>query len=559
MKTKKMYSMWQGAAVLAAGLQAGAVMAAERPDAGQTLQQQAPTTAPVPSGRGYNPLEPETPDQSQAKTPDNGVRVKVKAVHVLGSSVFKAEDLESLYDAMIGTEQSYEQLKRATRLITRLYRKHGYAVARAYLPAQTIRNGVVTIQVLEGRLEKIELKNQSGVSDERLRALLGNQAEPGQLMDGARINRALLLMGDLPGVGRVQGSLQPGSTVGSTSLTVNVPDGGANLYEASLDNTGNRFTGQYRLTGHAQINNPMHDGDRLDFRASLSDESLAYARAAWDTPVGVSGLRTGVSVAFNRYQLGDQFSSLDAHGTSLTAGLTASYPLVLDVNRKITAELVLEQSRLNDVIGLFASDTDKKVQDSLLRLSGNYSGSSWSTAWRLEGTFGNLDIQSAKALGTDQLGPRTNGSFNKWGVSASVLKSLGGRSSLYATVTSQFANKNLDSSQKMVLGGVNGIRAYPAGEGLGDEGWQGSLEWRQALLPLLQGVVFVDAGGVKINHDPFAAGVNSRNLHGYGVGINAQPVKPVMLKMSIAWRGGEAPQSDKDQKPRIWLQGNYVF
>lgn len=560
MKMKKLCSAMRALLLVGTGLQAATALALEKPDAGQSLQQQQPALPQALPGKAYNPLEPDAAEAVQAAKPTaDEVKVLVTAVRVQGSTVFKAADLESLYSAMLGTEQSFDQLKKATRLITRLYRKHGYSVARAFLPAQDITNGEITIQVLEGKLDKVVLKNRSDVPDAKVEALISRQVQPGTLMDASKVNKALLLLNELPGVGRVQGALQPGAAIGTTQLMVQVPEGRSRVLDVSLDNTGNRFTGQYRLSGHALFNNPLKMGDRLDLRASLSDEALAYARVNWDAFVGTGGLRLGGSLSYNRYELGGNFAALDAHGTSQTLGLNASIPLRLDMHGQIHGELSLEDRQLSDEVGLTSTVIDKSVQDAVLRVLGSHAGAGWSGAWRVEGSFGSLDIDPAKELANDQKFARTNGSFNKWGVSGSVLKTLTTRSGLYATVSAQFADKNLDSSEKMVLGGVNGVRAYPAGEGLGDDGWLGSLEWRYMLLPTLQAVTFVDGGSVDINHDPFAPGANSRNLSGYGVALNAEPVKGLSLKMTAAWRGSEVPVSDKDQSPRLWVQAGYVF
>jgi len=126
-------------------------------------------------------------------------------------------------------------------------------------------------------------------------------------------------------------------------------------------------------------------------------------------------------------------------------------------------------------------------------------------------------------------------------------------------VTAQRASKNLDSSEKFVLGGVYGIRAYPQGEAAGDQGWLASLELRQALMPGWQGSVFYDAGGVDINRQPFIAGDNKRRLSGYGIGLAAS-FDAFSVSATLAWRGGSAaPTSDRDKSPRLWLQGNWRF
>lgn len=526
------------------------------PDAGRTLREIQGRPDNQPPAAIPAPLQLEGTDKAAGDS--GGLKVLVKSFRVQGSTVFPASELEGLFTALKGSELSLDQLSEAARTITRYYRKHGYSVARAYLPAQKVEGGEILIQVLEGRLSRIDLKNDSRVSDEQLGALIDGRLRAGQLLDKEKVNQALLLMNDLPGVGRVQGALRPGSELGTTDLVVSVPAGKAWQADVSLDNTGSRFTGQYRLGGHLVLNNPLGSGDRLDLRATLSDEALAYGRLQWDVPVGTSGLRVGANAGYSRYELGDRFKALDAHGNATTLGVTASMPLVLAVERQIRAELTMEHRSLNDVVGT-TQDNDKDIASAAIALAGSHADGRWSGGWRAEGTFGSLDIRTPIALTADRNSARTNGSYRKAVFSGNLMRSLGEKSGLLLLASTQFAGKNLDSSEKFMLGGAGGVRAYPSGEGLGDNGWLATLEYRYRLLPSLQGTLFFDAGGVDINHSPFAAGDNSRQLTGQGFGLNANPVPALNLKMSVAWRGHEQPLSDKDQQPRMWLQAGYRF
>ncbi|MDD5595645.1 MAG: POTRA domain-containing protein, partial [Candidatus Omnitrophica bacterium] len=42
--------------------------------------------------------------------------------------------------------------------ITEIYRKKGRTTSRAYLPPQTIKDGILTIKVIEGKVGKIDIR-----------------------------------------------------------------------------------------------------------------------------------------------------------------------------------------------------------------------------------------------------------------------------------------------------------------------------------------------------------------------------------------------------------------
>ena len=125
----------------------------------------------------------------------------------------------------------------------------------------------------------------------------------------------------------------------------------------------------------------------------------------------------------------------------------------------------------------------------------------------------------------------------------------------------QTASKNLDSSEKMSLGGSAGVRAYPSGEGSGDQAALAQIELRYSA-GVYAPYVFMDGGTVKINTQPQAsATTNKRNLSGAGLGLRYQR-NAWNADGTLAWRHkGGAPQADtsSDPKPRLWVNVGYRF
>jgi len=142
---------------------------------------------------------------------------------------------------------------------------------------------------------------------------------------------------------------------------------------------------------------------------------------------------------------------------------------------------------------------------------------------------GVLGFDDAAAESTDNNSAKHNGSFQKFNFQASRQQYLSQTSTLVMNMDSQWAFKNLDSSQKFSIGGSRSVRAYESGAVSGDEGFLLSAEWRE-LLPSppdylhVKGQwylsVFADAGFVKINRRPWDNAVNEQSLSGVGWGLN---------------------------------------
>jgi len=146
--------------------------------------------------------------------------------------------------------------------ITAYYHAHGFPLARAIIPAQTIRDGVVNIEVIEARYGKTLLDSHSRVSDALLASIL-SPLKSGQVISQAELDRVLLLLNDTPGA-VMSATLKPGEAAGTSDLLVQGAPGPVVTGNVSADNYGNRYTGNARVGGEVAFNDPLHHGDVLD-------------------------------------------------------------------------------------------------------------------------------------------------------------------------------------------------------------------------------------------------------------------------------------------------------
>ncbi len=545
-------------------LYGGSVLAqtAPAPNAGQVLRdlQQTPSPA-VPQAVPLQRI-----DESATPVPGDQAKVLVKSVVITGNQEIPSAELQPLVASLVGSEQTLAQLNAAARRITAYYRSKGFAVARAYLPAQDITDGTITISVIEGRISSYRVSNTSLLSDATANAYIGD-VKTGDVIRSENIDRGLLLLQDTPGVSSSRATLQPGASVGTSELLIEVNP--ASRYNGSvvLDNYGSRYTGEYRVGANLNLASPLGRGDQLSFSALTSGSGLNFGRLAYQIPVGSDGLRVGAAYFDTRYKLGKEFAALLANGTARSTSVFAAYPFIRSQMRNLSGTLSYEDKNLNDRVDSTATQTGKKIGVASLGLSGNMQDALWGggiSSFDLSLVMGKLAIQSPTALTIDSASARTNGSYNRVSYSLNRLQRLSNSTLLAAGFSGQFAGKNLDSSEKFSLGGLNGVRAQPQGEASGDEGFRGSIELRQAFTPNIQGTLFYDFGSItKINKTPFgAAAANSRNLSGAGFGVNANFGK-VLVRSALAWRvDGGLPTSlpaSQVRNPTLLLQATLAF
>ncbi|MBV9191772.1 MAG: ShlB/FhaC/HecB family hemolysin secretion/activation protein, partial [Betaproteobacteria bacterium] len=450
------------------------------PDAGRIQQDFERGRVPPAPPRTPAPPVIEQPARPALKAPDN-VRFPVKGFRITGSTAFSEVQLLPLLKDFVGKELSLEDLQRAADAVTLYYRDRGYFVARAYIPAQDVRDGIVEITVLEGRIGGVTVKP---IGDTRLRTqvvegTLQRALPAGNLIRQEDLERGLLLLNDLPGTD-VRSVLQPGATLGTTNLVAELAEGPLFSGEVDVDNHGNRFSGANRLGGTLTLSDPTGYGDLANLRVQAG-KGATYARLGYAIPVGYSGLKLGGAYTGSTYELCCEFAALGARGNARTATLSALYP----VRRSRDASIYLAATfDAHHYFNETAASTTSDKKTNVVNLSGNGDfrdafGGGGLSYFTLGVSVGQLNLDGyAPDRAIDDATAQANGSYKKVAYSYTRLQRLGESFSLYAGLSGQFASKNLDSSEKFALGGPTGVRAYPTGEAVGDEGLLANLELR---------------------------------------------------------------------------------
>jgi hemolysin activation/secretion protein len=526
------------------------------PGAGVILQQIAPVIPPTPSPAETGlSIEPE----SGARLPPSAP-FTVKSIRISGNTLFDTATLHALVADAEGKNLTLSQLGQAVANITDYYRSHGYPLAKAIIPVQSIQDGVVLVEVIEARYGEIRLDNRSRVNDGLLQDTL-SPLQSGQAIGQEELEHALLLLSDIPGVG-INATLRPGEHTGTSDLLINSTAGPAVSGNVTLDNYGNRFTGKERIGGTLNFINPLHHGDFLSISGLSSGNGINYGRIAYESLLNGQGTRIGGSYSMLRYSLGDSLASLNAHGAAQQESLWAKHPLVRSRNVNLYGQIQYERLQLRDHIDLSASQTDRHLENWTLSLAGDVRDAFLSggiNAWSLGWTAGRVGFDNAEAQSADAASARTQGRFSKWSASLSRLQNLSPKNTLYLALSGQWANANLDAAEKMIAGGPYTVRAYDVGAVSGDTGYLATIELRHDLGSAWNGqwqaLVFIDSAHVTINKNAWTTEANDARLSGAGVGLNWTGSNQWSARTYAATRIGPVPALAAGvASSRVWLE-----
>jgi hemolysin activation/secretion protein len=515
--------------------------AQQAPDAGELLRQTEPQNP-----QSINEI-PQLPDQLQPPEKVEGTSLPVKQFDFKGYTVVPLEKLQQIVSPWLNKTLTLEELKHVTDLIAESYREQGY-LSRVYLPQQNISDGSVLVVIVEARLGKIMIDGETpqlNNNPDLIKGMMAHRQTQGELFNLSDIERAALLINDLPGI-NAKAVLAASEKEEHTDVKLSVEEGQQFNSYVSYDNYGSRSTGESRLIYSASLANPLQRGDKVDGLAMLSEGNL-YAKIGYDLPVGFDGYRLGSSLSLLSYELGGEFSDLDAKGSAINFKITSSYPIIRQVQHNLTLSGNINlRDYENKQLGVETSN--KSVTALNIALNGEHVD-------RFKGggvfyygigvTYGDLDLSGNKTnLTLDKLTAETNGNYSVIDWNVARLQYLNQNMNLWLSLRGQFADKNLDSSETISLGGIYGVRAYPTLEASGDEGMILTAEIRYKLTEKWSLKGFYDYGQITQKATRAEASQNY-NLKGIGIGADwVNPEQMLTARVTLANRIGENPLRD---------------
>ncbi len=544
-----------------APLMAAEAVAPAVPNAGSLLREVPPAPAAPPQAA-------PSPAPATIQPADTGPAFEVKQLVFKGNSAVPTEALQALAGDALGPRVTLARIQAAADRMTAQYRAQGYPLSRVVVPQQDITQGVLTLEVIEARLSQVVFDNK-GRMDTAVLSRLSRPLQAGAAITDKALDRALLLMSDVPGT-RIGATIRPGQEVGTSDIVITNAEGPVTTAQVSLDNEGNRYTGRIRALGQLQVFNPLRQGDVLGLTALSSGHNMNYGRVSYEIPVGSVGATVGGALSLLDYKLGAELAELDGHGAAGTGSAWLHLPFVRSHRWNVQGQAQFDANRLSDQVDSTQIKQDRHIDVYALGLSGDALDSGLqggSTSWGVNMGLGSVAFNNVNAGLNDAASAQVSGAFTKWSWSLNHVHYLDDKFSVLASVSGQQGSHNLDSSQKLGLGGTGAVRAYRPAVVSGDSGYLARVELRYALpLPAACGhaqlTAFWDLGHVQVNKRPWAAvtGDNGATLSGLGLGARWTGGDQWGADLSVAAPTGPKSSLVKDARSAVvWARVSKGF
>lgn len=492
------------------------------------LGQVGPLPPIDPSGRSglpppvqrEQPLEPKeapsevlpsvqpAPEELKEKGPL--LRIFVKGIRVIGSTVLSQEELSQIMAPYQNREITSDDLEDVRRILTMAYVAKGYPNSGAVLPDQDIADGIVLFQIIEGRLSEIRVQGAKWFRPSYLSNRISLSAGP-PLNTGPLRDRLQLLLQD-DRLQELRSALKPGAALGDAILDVSVVEANPFTVYVEYNNYVSPGVGENQLRGTVSHRNLTGNGDVLSLGFGASAQASPFAvgvfpsiDASYLLPLNKYDTTLAAAYRYVNFKvIQDPFRSLDIKSETQIWTLSLRQPVYRTVTDEIALSVVGEYEQNANTLFGFPFDTVAGMKNGF----GNVAAVRFIQEWTHRTSGSVFAVRSRISTGIAALGATVNdtpgvpdGQFSSWLGQLQWLKQFEStRIEMLNLVNVQLANDRLFPLEQMSVGGRYSVRGYRENTLLRDNGAVYQFEVRFPLwsssagFPYVQFCPFADVG-----------------------------------------------------------------
>jgi len=502
---------------------------------------------------------------------DSTSRILITKIEVEGITILTQEELAVITSEFEGKELSLKDMQKVADLITDEYRKKGFATSRAYLPAQTIKDGILTIKVVESKLGNVEIRGNKYFKSSLLREKIG--IEPAGYFDYSALQQSLVYINEHPDR-TAKATLLPGKEPGTTDLIIEVKDKLPLHIGFEYDNYGSRYIGKDRYSLVLEHNNLTQHDDKLYLKSQLSDgRRLKLQQLRYTYPLE-SSMDLGVHFLNSTLKLGEEFKDTDAKGRARIYGVFLNKALITEQDLDLRLSLGFDYKSVKnylsgvrtsrDEVRLVKAGADIDLVDTWGRtivLSELDIG--------IPHIFGGMDTRDSNASRSGAAGEFYKGVFYVFRLQPGPYST-----SFLWKNSAQYTNYYLAASEEFQIGGATSVRGYPPAEYAGDKGYYTAIEWsipfyfisKDATIPFAKDKKWYDALRFVLFYDWATAHLNSvtagekkhQQIRGWGFGFRFNVGDDLTCRLEIGYPLGDKTPSDSDHA-HPWVEFNWKY
>lgn len=387
-----------------------------------------------------------------------------------GNTKIKDATLNRLAEGVLGQDIYFEDLVRLAHKITKYYQSKGYLTSYSFIPSQNVKNGVVTMCIIESKVDLIDIEGNKWARKWYLKNIVmgKNGIREGDVFNAKALQSALREVNE-------QNYIEAQSVVSKrdddTVLKLDVKDRFPLKFDFAWDDYGRKYTGEQRASFLLGLDNLTGLGDKIYGGTILSRHSTGVL-AGYSVPISPYGTRLSFDFSNSSIRPGGAYRAFDIRGKARSFALKVSHPIIN------TAKTSLVGYTGIDFVN--AETTSKKYDYTLADyhlfvLRSGFHGMTDDKYGRWLGTLG-FDVGLPGATRGGNGGPQ--GVFFKVIAGVTRVQRLFGRTLGIVRVNGQYSPNRLYTAEQMQIGGPYTLRGYQPAELIGDYGVTGTIEFR---------------------------------------------------------------------------------
>ncbi|MBF0178753.1 MAG: ShlB/FhaC/HecB family hemolysin secretion/activation protein [Magnetococcales bacterium] len=475
---------------------------------------------PRPSGAQPPIMVPSTQGSALPSNAD-AIRFRPTAIELANVTAFSSDTLLPLYQELLEREASLREIFALADRITAYYGQAGFVLSRAIVPPQTITEGRVRIQVVEGFIDQVLVEGDDHHRP-RLFEYFIEKIKASRPLNARILERYLLLANELPGL-RVESVMRPSNdTSGAATLVLKVTNQPGN-YVLNLDNRGTRPVGPRQTQTEFTTNSLFHTRERLSLGLAATpwdSGELFYRTLSQSHILNGEGIRLDISLSHSKSAPGADMQPMEIRTDSFSSGLLLAWPVLKrrDANLTFTGGLDLRDTRTTLLQTPFTHDRLRIVRIGAM-------------LDRTDALGGNSQLNITFSRGIERLGaqvesrPAAKPTFTQVNYLVSRTQRILDWLSVLVQWSAQHAFTPLPASEQFGFGGEPFGRGFDPSEWTADNGAAQRIEmmigpW-EAMKGKPQLYLFRDHGALRwIFPDPDAPKEISASSKGGGVRLN---------------------------------------
>lgn len=478
-------------------------------------------------------------------------RFDVWEYRIEGNTLLDVQLVEKTVYPLLGADKSIDDVEAARATLEKVYREAGYPTVLVNIPEQSVEGGVVRLEVIEGRVDRLRITGSRYFSLSRIRAQVPSLA-PGAIPDLASAQAQLNALNRRSADRSVMPVLRPGRTPGTVEVELRVKDRFPLHGSLELNDRYSVNTTKLRLNAAIRYDNLWQKEHSASLQYQTSPEDTDEVQV-WVGSYVARAERSGNVFAFYAVHSESDTAAVGALaviGQGEIYGARAILPLEGTPNYTHSLTFGVDFKDFNESILLQGADslnTPIRYVPWSVQYSGTRHGEKAQTRFGAGVNFG------IRGFGNDpgefdikRFGAKPNFIALRASVERDQALPLGLR--LSGKLEGQLADSPLVSNEQFSAGGVDSVRGYHESERLGDDAVFARLElsrpvpamrWMEELQPFM----FAEGASLRVK-DPLAGQADGYDLASAGLGLR---LRARGLSAGIDWAH---PFKATEQVPR---------